>query len=70
MPNPTPDRIVWLRDKLQSWPGEMLLTSYEIDDLLTILKDYQAIQERFDKFVRGVQQLICDIADKPRGTGA
>lgn len=40
----TPTKIVHLRDKLQSWPGEMALTSDDIAALLSIL----AALERLD----------------------
>jgi len=35
------DKIVWLRDKLQSWPDEMCLTSGDIADLLALLNDHE-----------------------------
>lgn len=36
------DKIAWLRDKLQSWPGEMCLVSEDIANLIAILDDYEA----------------------------
>lgn len=35
---PLPDRLAFLRDKLQSWPGEMCLTSEDIANLISLIE--------------------------------
>jgi len=40
----TPERVAFLKDKLQSWPGEMALTSEELADLLALLDDYEKVK--------------------------
>jgi len=40
------DKIAILKDKLQSWPGEMTLTSMDIADLLSLLDEVEQLRLR------------------------
>ena len=40
------DQIAYLKDKLQSWPGEMALTSEDIADLLALLESHPPLPPR------------------------
>ena len=41
----TNDELAFLRDKLQSWPGEMCLTSSDVADLIAIVDEAIALGE-------------------------
>ena len=41
----TPERIAYLKDKFQSWPGEMALTSEDIADLLLLLDEAEELRQ-------------------------